>query len=201
MDPVVAYHLIMAAYGFWLPNDPRGSWSDFVGSWDLFRYGPATNVEDYRSYAHDPHNRRQRLAAKEALKYPPVVLTGAQALSVAKGFAKAAHVSGYRIYAFAILPEHGHLVLGRHHYKVEQVVRRLKQAAGKQLELDDLHPFAGLVSRRGALPTPFAGKCWHCFIDNDDYARAAIAYVERNPPKEGTPRQTWSFVVPWEGSV
>ena len=29
------YHLIISAYGFWLPNDPRGSWSDFVGAWEL----------------------------------------------------------------------------------------------------------------------------------------------------------------------
>lgn len=24
-------HVIFGAYGFWLPNDPRGSWSEFVG--------------------------------------------------------------------------------------------------------------------------------------------------------------------------
>jgi len=29
---VLGTHLILTAYGFWLPNDPRGSWSDFVGS-------------------------------------------------------------------------------------------------------------------------------------------------------------------------
>jgi hypothetical protein len=29
---VLAYHVVLGAYGFWLPNDPRGSWSDFVGS-------------------------------------------------------------------------------------------------------------------------------------------------------------------------
>ena len=27
---VVAYHVIITNYGFWLPNDPRGSWSDLV---------------------------------------------------------------------------------------------------------------------------------------------------------------------------
>src|SRR5690349_22122550 len=94
-DMVLASHVIFSAYGFWLPNDPRGSWSDFVGSWDLFRYGSATKVDDYRSYAHDPHDKAKRLAAKDALKYPPVVLTGEQALSVAKGFAKVARASGY----------------------------------------------------------------------------------------------------------
>jgi len=29
---VRGYHVIFGMYGFWLPNDPRGSWSDYVGS-------------------------------------------------------------------------------------------------------------------------------------------------------------------------
>jgi hypothetical protein len=29
---VVAHHLIWTAYGWWLPNDPRGSMSNFVSS-------------------------------------------------------------------------------------------------------------------------------------------------------------------------
>lgn len=48
---IVGYHIIFSAYGFWLPNDPRGSWSDFVGSWELFRYGPATKTTERRSLA------------------------------------------------------------------------------------------------------------------------------------------------------
>jgi len=24
--PIIAYHIVFGAYGFWLPNDPRGSW-------------------------------------------------------------------------------------------------------------------------------------------------------------------------------
>ena len=38
---VYAYHVIISAYGFWLPNDPRGSWSDMVRKYELLRYGPA----------------------------------------------------------------------------------------------------------------------------------------------------------------
>jgi hypothetical protein len=30
MAMILGYHVIFGAYGFWLPNDPRGSWSDFV---------------------------------------------------------------------------------------------------------------------------------------------------------------------------
>ena len=75
---IAGYHVIFGAYGFWLPNDPRGSWSDFVGSWNLFRYGPATKTEETRSVAHVRHDREWRLAAKSALKHPLVEFTGIQ---------------------------------------------------------------------------------------------------------------------------
>jgi hypothetical protein len=37
-----AYHVVFGTYGFWLPNDPRGFWSDFVGAWELLPFGDAT---------------------------------------------------------------------------------------------------------------------------------------------------------------
>ena len=39
---VHGYHVILPMYGFWLPNDPRGSWSDFVRKWELVRFGRAS---------------------------------------------------------------------------------------------------------------------------------------------------------------
>src|SRR2546423_10304608 len=99
---VVGYHVIFSAYGFWLPNDPRGSWSDFVGSWELFRYGPATKTTSRRSVAHKPHDRALRLAAKQALKYPPVNFNGVQARAAAIGFAAFAAKSKLNIWACAI---------------------------------------------------------------------------------------------------
>ena len=83
---ILASHVIFSAYGFWLPNDPRGSWSDFVGSWELYKFGPATTVDTKRSLAHDPHDRAARLAAKAALKYPPVRFDAAQREAIADGF-------------------------------------------------------------------------------------------------------------------
>src|SRR5690349_3226555 len=111
---VLAYHLILSFYGFWLPNDPRGSWSEWVASWDLFRYGPATKVDTDESVAHAPHDRIARQEAKKALRYPPVLLTGGQARAVARGFALACEEGGYETFACAILPDHVHLVLARH---------------------------------------------------------------------------------------
>jgi REP element-mobilizing transposase RayT len=192
---VIASHIIFGMYGFWLPNDPRGSWSDWVYSWDLFRYGgPATKVNDERSRASDPHDSQLRKSAKEHLKYPAVILDGYQALSIAKGFATISRRSGYQIYACAILPEHIHLVIGRHEYHVEQIVRRLKQEAGLQLKRDELHPFEGMAGKRGALPPVFCSGLWKCFIDSPEHLINAVSYVQKNPLKEGKKRQKWSFV-------
>jgi hypothetical protein len=94
---IVGYHLIMTAYGFWLPNDPRGSWSHFVGSWDLFRAGGTgtrNKVAERRSYAKDPHDRAKRVAAKAALSYPPVRFTGIQARAIGRGFGQYVEKSG-----------------------------------------------------------------------------------------------------------
>ena len=74
---VIGSHVIFSTYGFWLPNDPRGSWSEFVGAWELFRAGgPATKTTERRSLARDPHDRARRLATKQALQRPPVTFTG-----------------------------------------------------------------------------------------------------------------------------
>ncbi len=110
---VLGYHAIFGAYGFWLPNDPRGSWSDFVGSWELFRYGTATKTTDTRSRAWLEHKHAQRLAAKRALKHPPVEFNGVQARAIGAGFAKYVERSGLVVWACAILPDHVHLVTSR----------------------------------------------------------------------------------------
>jgi hypothetical protein len=62
-----AYHVILGTYGFWLPNDPRGSWSDFVGSWDLARFGKATKSLERLPVDFDQWVK-WRTAAQQALK-------------------------------------------------------------------------------------------------------------------------------------
>jgi len=63
---VLGYHLILSAYGFWLPNEPRGSWSDFVRSWELALYGQATKVDTRRSVANRPYDRQWKKDAQSA---------------------------------------------------------------------------------------------------------------------------------------
>ena len=95
---VHGYHIILPHYGFWLPNDPRGSWSDFVASWELARFGETTRHLDQRTLAMlSADELAVREAARKALHYPPVTLTGPQALSIANGFKEQTMKSDYAI--------------------------------------------------------------------------------------------------------
>src|SRR5580658_5429349 len=126
---VLGFHVILSNYGFWLPNDPRGSWSEWVGKWELLRFGEATKVETHRSVAHVQHDRTLRMEAKKVLAYPPVHLTGKQAVAVAHGFDRARGEGGYAIHACAILPEHSHLIVGAAERSIGKIVAHLKGRA------------------------------------------------------------------------
>jgi REP element-mobilizing transposase RayT len=194
---ILASHAIISCYGFWLPNEERGSWSDFVRSWELFqKFGPATKVSTHRSVARRPYDKQRRAEAQASLKYEPVLFNGLQARAVARGFALQVEKSGYIIYACAILKNHAHLVIKRHHYDVVQVVNLLKGAATRELEREGLHPFATERRTDGTLPSPWASKCWKVYLDSDDDVRRAVKYTEENPEKEGKRRQHWSCVTP-----
>ena len=192
---ILGYHVILTYYCFWLPNDPRGSWSNFVGSWELLRFGPATTVTARRSHAADPHDHRRRLEAKTALKRPPIVLSGEQCWSVAKGFEYCLNRDGVACHALAVMPEHTHLVLARHDRRCEETMKRLKSAVGKRLRLDGRHPLGEDEDVK-----LFARGGWKVFIDSDRQMASACSYVRRNPDKEGLPEQTWRFVTPYRGT-
>jgi len=198
---ILGSHVIFSAYGFWLPNDPRGSWSDFVGSWELFRFGRATKIDTRRSVAASPHDRAARMTAKSALRYPPVRFTGVQARAVGRGFAEFVARTDLTVWACSILSDHVHMVVGRHRYPVEQAVTLLKGAATRRLSAEGLHPFRSEVPIRGRLPRPWARGEWKVFLNDADEIARAIRYVERNPIKEGKPPQKWSFVRHVDGGA
>jgi len=103
---------------------------------------------------------------------------------------------GYPIHACAIMPDHAHLIVGRHRLTIEKTCDQLKARATMKLSKAGLHPFADQPYAGGRLPTPWARKGWWVFIDDEQHLRAAIAYVEKNPMKSGLKPQHWSFVRP-----
>ena len=194
---VHGYHVILGAYGFWLPNDPRGSWSDFVGKWELVRFGKAT--KGLTRLELTEAEERERLAAKSLLEYPAVQFSGLQARAIGCGFGNACRKSGFTIWACAILPEHTHLVIARHDFKVEYIANLLKGEATKQLRKEGLDPMSA-YARPGQRPhSPWSDRRWKVFLDSEQSLENAIRYVEQNPVKEGKPQQHWSFVTPFAG--
>jgi len=198
---VLAYHIVFTAYGFWLPNDPRGSWSDFVRAWELRRFGPATHTHSPRSVAYDPHDRALRLVAKTALRYPAVSFTGVQGRAIARGVRDAIIRSRFVLYACSILPEHVHLVVKRHRYEIEEVRDQIKGQASKALRAENLHPFAHVRLASGKLHSPWSDGGWDVYLDSPADIQRAIKYVQNNPLKEGKPPQTWSFLRPCSSPV
>ncbi|MBX3437777.1 MAG: hypothetical protein KF861_09820 [Planctomycetaceae bacterium] len=186
---VIATHVVFGTYGFWLPNDPRGSWSTFVGSRELYRFGPATKVNETRSLANRPHDQQLRQAAKDSLKFPPVVLTGRQALAIAAGFRQASEESGYLHFACSILPEHVHLVTRQHDRNTMQIVAHLKGRATQHLKDQGLWPD---VSR-----PVWSRGCWQVFLKTPADVERAIRYVEQNPIKDGKRAQSWPWITPF----
>jgi REP element-mobilizing transposase RayT len=199
MARVIAYHVVFTTHGFWLPNDPRGSGSTVVRYEPLRRFGPATPVTTRRSVAGQPHNRQLRRTAKQAMRYPQVVLTGHQALGIAHGFRAITTKCGYRIHACSILPQHVHMVIARHRYGIEQVVRLLRQGGTDRLLADGRHPFADQRASNGRLPSVWGQDFWKVFLFTPEEVRERIQYVDDNPVKEGKRRQRWPFVIPYEG--
>jgi REP element-mobilizing transposase RayT len=197
MAEVQAFHVVFGTHGSWLPNDPRGSKSTEVRAANLREFGEATWTQSRRSVAGAAHDRGARRRAKQALVYPEVFFTNAQEAAVGRGFAEQVAKSGYTIHACSILTQHIHLVIRRHHYDIEQVVRLLRQAATAELLSAGLHPFAALRGANGRLPSVWAQDFWKVFLFHNPEVAERVTYVENNPIKEGRPPQRWPFVTPF----
>jgi REP element-mobilizing transposase RayT len=193
---VRGYHVIFSTYGFWLPNDPRGSRSATIRAPAIRRHGPATKAETRRSLAHEPHDPEVRQIAKRSLKYPPVVFDGRQARAVGRGFARAIEIGGYVIHACAILPEHVHLIIARHRLATERIIAHLKKEATMRLLTEGIHPLEAFREGDRPPPSPWSQKKgWVVYLNSAAEIRRRVGYVEENPPKEGKRRQEWWFVT------
>jgi REP element-mobilizing transposase RayT len=197
---MLGQHLIFTTYGFWPPNDPRGSGSARVRAQHVHEAGgPATKVHTRASLATRPHDFRIRRAINESLKYPAVQLNGLQAQAVGRGFVEICRKVELTIHALAILPDHVHVVVAAHKFDGDELIACLKRAGTRALNEAGLHPLAAFSRTSGKHPCPWGGKGWKVFLDSPTEVRSRIRYVEENPEKAGFRRQHWSCVVPYLG--
>lgn len=197
---MLGWHLIFSTYGFWLPNDPRGSGSTRVRAQHVYEAGgEATKVHTTHSVANRPHDVRLRKLAKEALKRPAVELTGLQARAVARGIGAVCPKVELVVHACAIMPDHVHVVVARHELDGDEIMACLKRAGTRGMNNEGLHPLQNHARANGRLLSPWAGGGWKVMLFTPEQMRAAIRYVEQNPIRAGFKPQRWSFVAPFLG--
>ena len=176
---VIAYHLTWTAYGFWLPNDPRGSMSRYIAS-DVI---PELGELYYGRKRIQPAGRvvrKFRERAEEVLKFSIQRLSADDVNAVAGAFAEAVREHVYTCYACAIMPDHVHLLIRKHKKQTEEMIEdfqaasRLRLRTGGNRAVD--HPLWG-------------GPGWKVFLDHPDDIRRTITYIEQNPVKWRLPQQ------------
>jgi len=186
---VVAHHLIWTAYGWWLPNDPRGSSSheircaEIVGLGELHRgrkkVQPAAG--DIRKFYE---------AACKILKHDLLKFSADEIRVLGEEFADVIRRRTYTCYACAIMPDHVHLLIRKHRDKAEQMIEHFQVASREAI--------VAVGSRPPGHPV-WGGPGWKVYLETREDIQRVIKYIEENPIKSRRPRQTWDFVTPYEG--
>jgi REP element-mobilizing transposase RayT len=180
---VIAYHLIWTLYGWWLPNDLRGSTSRVIRN-DLLKelgelhFGrkkvqPATR--DLKAFF---------VRASEVLKYPLLTLGPEEYQLVAAAMRDVIKRNQYTCYACALMPDHVHIAIRKHRDFAEDMIASFQDATRAALQATDKwrdHPVWG-------------GLGWKVFLDSTDDVWRTIPYIKNNPRKIHLPNQTWDFV-------
>jgi REP element-mobilizing transposase RayT len=187
---VIAHHLIWTAYGWWLPNDPRGSGSRTVRSDLLAELGPLHHGRKRVQ----PAGREVRdfyTQAADLLRHPLLDFDAPARDVIARGFAEVIQRERYTCYACAVMPDHVHIFLRKHKHQAEDMMAALKEVSRARL-IEARH-------RTADHPTWACGGGWKVFLDHPDDVRRTVGYIERNPAPYGLPAQRWDFVTPYDG--
>jgi REP element-mobilizing transposase RayT len=187
---VIAHHLIWTAYGWWLPNDPRGSGSkvirnDVIAELGELHQGRKSIQPDGREV------RRFHESAAAGLQLPLLRFDATAQEEIASAFAQVMEAERYTCYACAIMPDHVHVLIRKHKHQAEEMIERLKEASRERLcanipQFTDHRVWA-------------SGNGWKVFLDEPDEVRRTIAYIVRNPLPLGLAQQLWSFVKEYDG--
>ena len=186
---VIAHHLVWTAYGWWLPNDPRGSTSrriasDVIAELGKLHYG-RKRVQPAGWEIREFHDR-----ASNILKYPLLTCSHADRDVIARGFAEVVRLRKYTCYACAVMPDHVHILIRKHRDKAEQMIENLQDASREHLReeglRDEAHPVWG-------------GPGPKVFQDHPDGIRRTIKYIRANPSGRKLSPQSWPFVKEYDG--
>ena len=186
---VVGHHLIWTAYGWWLPNDPRGSSSREI------RVEPVAQLGELHYGRKETQPTQDELRefyqrARPVLAHAVLAFDEADVAVIAECFARTIRRRGYTCYACAIMLDHVHLLIRRHREMGDQMIEAFQNdsraaliAAGRR---PDNHP---VWTRKGRA----------VYKNTREEMEVPVEYVEGNPREAGRPAQHYDFVKPYDG--
>jgi REP element-mobilizing transposase RayT len=177
------------AYGWWLPNDPRGSMSNHIASDLIAELGTLHRGRKKIQ----PANRVLRAFYEDApavLKFPLLRFTPEELHAVIISFAEVIQKFGYTCYACAVLPDHVHLCIRKHRDLAEDMIAHLQLASADAVRK---------VGLRASNHPVWGGHGWKVFLDSVEDIERTNRYIEANPMKLGMAPQLLPFVTPYDG--
>jgi len=190
---VIAHHLMWTAYGYWLPNDPRGSMSHEIRNERIQQLGAA----HYGRKPIQPSSaelREFRAYTQSILKHQLLALGDKDVQVLACGFADVIKTRNYTYYACAIMPDHVHLLIRKHRDRGETMIEQFQKATRDALIDADAH-------RRSVDHPVWGGPGWNVFHRTPQQVETTIEYIRKNPVKIGRPVQHWTFVTDYDGGI
>lgn len=189
MPSVAAYHLIWTVYGYWLPNDPRGSMSKTIRNDVIAELGEI----HYGRKRHQPTGRvvgQFQHAASDLLKHELLTFTDQEIGLIGEAFAQVVRRRCYTCYACAIMPDHVHMLVRKHRDKAEEMIDHFQEASALAMRR---------WPRHGENHPVWGGPGWKVFLFTQGDITRTNRYVELNPEKARRPAQEWVFVVEYDG--
>ena len=186
---VVGHHLIWTAYGWWLPNDPRGSNSHEIRVERIADLGDLHHgrkaVQPSSAVLREFYARAEAVLKHELLTFsdPAIEILGTS-------FARTVREAGYTCYACAIMPDHVHALIRRHRDKAERMIERLQA---------DSAPALIAAGHRPPGHPVWGGPGWKVFLNTRADIERVVRYIQLNPIKACRPAQSWPFVTPYDG--
>jgi len=185
---VIAHHIIWTGYGWWLPNDPRGSTSTWVGG-DLIKDLGELHFGRREIQPAGWEIRKFYSRAIEVLKHRQLTFQEEHRQILAKSFQEVIERENYTCYAWVIMPDHIHGLIRKHKDTAEEMIKKFQDHS--RLRLSSFSP------RYQDHPV-WAQGGWKVFLDSPEDIRRTMKYINDNPLKLRLPVQNWPFVKEYD---
>lgn len=192
---VIATHLILTLYGHWAVNDPRGSESVEIKDAKFAPLGPI----HYGRKPQPQQPTKEEIKAfhaqhRELLNYPVFWIDEAKRDAFASAVELVIKDRRYTCYACAICSNHAHLVIRTHRDRAQVMWQHIADGIRQRLRLC-FPPPEDVISAQHPV---ISARPHNVLLYTPDEVWGRIEYVEKNPLKEGLPRQRWDFVTPYD---